>query len=474
MSQYPIQYIYSQYDKMVDSNLFNIPLSPPTSPRLSSLQGEQGENSWQEQQSKAAEEHADSNNNNGTIGHGDLPSLTLDTSQPLKGKPFPYSLRAGAPDTPPLNSSGGSPGSAHPDDLSAGLDDIPSAEIPSVTFGGSTPTSPMSNMTPTSPGDLDMPRGQDLNGLNIDLDPSEEGEKKQMSAAEIRAQKRKMKRFRYDRVFQLVFFFTFLIIPRLTHNQTRFLMSEFARQAHPDAAHRERLAREIPGLSPRQVQVWFQNRRAKLKRLTSDDRERMMRSRALPDDFDMTQALHSPFGAVHNVGSTLSSPAGYSPTLSESSGIRPLNFDSLRRMPGGHNMSPSIGPGAFGGFNFTPPQSVADGLSPVSPAGDSPFTTYSPSMDGQRRGNPFAGGVTSPSAFTSHPSIPRLQLHDHIRGSRPEGLTSPLRTTLSYPGQNDLGSPSSPLGGDSNGQMPYGMSYSCKHCLPTARVNTRN
>lgn len=37
-------------------------------------------------------------------------------------------------------------------------------------------------------------------------------------------------------------------------------MNEFSRQAHPDAAHRERLSREIPGLSPRQVQVWFQNR----------------------------------------------------------------------------------------------------------------------------------------------------------------------------------------------------------------------
>ena len=47
---------------------------------------------------------------------------------------------------------------------------------------------------------------------------------------------------------------------RLTHQQTRFLMSEFAKQPHPDAAHRERLSREIPGLSPRQVQVWFQKR----------------------------------------------------------------------------------------------------------------------------------------------------------------------------------------------------------------------
>jgi len=80
---------------------------------------------------------------------------------------------------------------------------------------------------------------------------------------------------------------------RLTHNQSRYLMSEFARQAHPDAAHRERLSKEIPGLSPRQVQVWFQNRRAKLKRMSSDDRYHMMKSRALPEEFPILQTLYT-------------------------------------------------------------------------------------------------------------------------------------------------------------------------------------
>jgi hypothetical protein len=83
----------------------------------------------------------------------------------------------------------------------------------------------------------------DLNGLDMPTEEPEEQEQgRVLTAAELRAQKRKMKRF------------------RLTHNQTRYLMSEFARQAHPDAAHRDRLAREVPGLSSRQVQVWFQNR----------------------------------------------------------------------------------------------------------------------------------------------------------------------------------------------------------------------
>ncbi|KAK9375799.1 uncharacterized protein V1513DRAFT_397920 [Lipomyces chichibuensis] len=63
---------------------------------------------------------------------------------------------------------------------------------------------------------------------------------------------------------------------RLTHAQTRFLLTEFARQPHPDAALRERLAAEIPGLSPRQLQVWFQNRRAKLRKLPRNENTELL------------------------------------------------------------------------------------------------------------------------------------------------------------------------------------------------------
>jgi hypothetical protein len=43
----------------------------------------------------------------------------------------------------------------------------------------------------------------------------------------------------------------------LSDNQTRFLISEFARQPSPDNAHLARLAREIPSSTVEQIQEWF-------------------------------------------------------------------------------------------------------------------------------------------------------------------------------------------------------------------------
>ncbi len=122
------------------------------------------------------------------------------------------------------------------------------------------PASSVSERTSTSIAEQDLGATWDA-ADDLELDSlGAEDDDAPMSAAERRAEQRRMKRFRYALLAVPVY--ARLTSPwfSLTHSQTRFLMSEFARQAHPDAAHRERLAREIPGLSSRQVQVWFQNR----------------------------------------------------------------------------------------------------------------------------------------------------------------------------------------------------------------------
>ena len=106
-----------------------------------------------------------------------------------------------------------------------------------------------------------------LGALNVDspdLDVEASGGEQQKaesatsSTVQTLAEKRKMKRFRS--VSDCKIGSRFLISHRLIHSQTRFLLNEYALQPHPDATHRARLSQEIPGLSPRQVQVWFQNR----------------------------------------------------------------------------------------------------------------------------------------------------------------------------------------------------------------------
>ncbi|KAI1406445.1 hypothetical protein F4819DRAFT_158476 [Hypoxylon fuscum] len=251
------------------------------------------------------------------------------------------------------------------------------------------------------------------------------------TAAERTAARRKMKRF------------------RLTHQQTRFLMSEFAKQPHPDAAHRERLSREIPGLSPRQVQVWFQNRRAKIKRLTADDRDRMIKMRAVPDDFDNVQALHSPYGAVHGLGTPITPPVDFGNSSYTDHIMRPLMVDTMRRGDNDDHMSPTGLSPAFGSIGFTPSGAMnnSDLLSPLSPSSNERgyYSSHltGPLGGGHRNSNPFARQNSLDSSVQMHSQnrqqirpLQPLQLRETMSRSRPDSLQSPLRTSMSWKGDS--------------------------------------
>jgi hypothetical protein len=195
-----------------------------------------------------------------------------------------------------------------------------------------------------------------------------------------------------------------------------------------------------------------------------------MRSRALPDDFDMAQALHAPFGNSHGLGTPLASPAAFGQGFPDSAMMRPLSIDTLRRATIDSHMSPTGISPAFGGFTFTPPQSATDTLSPVS-AHDSHFGFPSAPLDSSpRTSNPFSIPVSAPTSYSSQHSIPRLALHgDRITRTRAGTLDSPLRTSMSYSHSSDLtqasmdsNSHSDASRAFSSSMMPYGVGYSCK------------
>ncbi|GAB0146673.1 hypothetical protein EsHS_00007064 [Epichloe bromicola] len=326
-----------------------------------------------------------------------------------------------------------------------------SSESVSVYFGSSAVQISATELSPWEKDDQDQSLSHvmdyEIEDENGDGDDGEgDWQSHGQTVAEERlAARRKMKRF------------------RLTHQQTRFLMSEFAKQPHPDAAHRERLSREIPGLSPRQVQVWFQNRRAKIKRLTADDRDRVIRMRAVPDDFDNVQALHSPYGAFHGV-TTMLSPSDLSSMGSSYSnhGARPLMLD-MRRGGGDSYLSRTGLTSSFGGIELGQlvPMGGSDMAPSVSPIPQDRLATggSSPSLSGPsglgfRSSGPY--WYSGNSSMDRSAQFNRTGLRDsqamHGRDWNPRSAPDALHTHLGVY-QGDTPGPSS-----SNRQLGYASS----------------
>jgi hypothetical protein len=186
---------------MVDGNLF-IPLSPPSSPRMSAYSTTSADNEWQSSDVKIIDSSSAHSEGDMALLQAEVTGHNFDhLKRPLlhTHKSFPYTF-----DNKHQHGNGSDSPRRGRINNSA-IDDIDSNELSTVTFGGSAPASPVSRLTPPSPHDPLNCGKDDIDSDEIITDDKEdtceegvkEEDKLPISAAELRAQKRKMKRFRY-------------------------------------------------------------------------------------------------------------------------------------------------------------------------------------------------------------------------------------------------------------------------------------
>lgn len=185
----------------------------------------------------------------------------------------------------------------------------------------------------------------------------------------------------------------------------------------------------------------------------------MMKMRAVPDDFDNVQALHSPYGAVHGVGTPMQSPVDFVPTYGDHM-MRPLMVDTMRRNEHGDHLSPTGLSPAFGHIGFSGgSMGSADILSPLSMnSSDRYYSSQlsSPMSAGPRSSNSFdrqnSYQALSHSRQHVRPLQP-LQLRETMSRARSDSIQSPLRSSMSWKGETldyssyQTGQPSPQLSG---------------------------
>ncbi|QGI62244.1 hypothetical protein CEK26_006209 [Fusarium fujikuroi] len=184
-------------------------------------------------------------------------------------------------------------------------------------------------------------------------------------------------------------------------------------------------------------------RRAKIKRLNADDRDRMIKMRAVPEGFDNVQALHSPYGAVHGMNAPMPSPGHFNTQSYAQHMIRPLIVDGRRHDTSEHASPTTMTPG-FGGMGYSPAGGLtSSGLaSPLSPAPSDryPYGGHftAPLTGSPRTSHPFAQnhGLGTPVEIhrSSPQPIPPPLLRDPLCRARSESSQSPLRPNMPWKG----------------------------------------
>ena len=180
------------------------PPSPPTSPRMSDIPGKLEGLQWDQTSGVTpTAHHHQAGLAKGVVVAGGQQNKNGQQRPALRSiKSFPYSLGPSSrlQDDVVQEETNGSLSSFKERVLSQGPQPTASADLPPPTFGGSAPTSPVERLTPRS--QETVAAGQDdapMVDEEMDLEggeQEEDGERPPMTAAELRAHKRKMKRFR--------------------------------------------------------------------------------------------------------------------------------------------------------------------------------------------------------------------------------------------------------------------------------------
>lgn len=172
--------------------------------------------------------------------------------------------------------------------------------------------------------------------------------------------------------------------------------------------------------------------------MSADDRDRMMRMRAVPEDFDTVSALHSRYGAVQVTPDT---PAPRISTIKDHL-IGPLTIDTIKSnsrddvpSPLSTALSSSFSAVSFGTTSTMDNQQC---LSPVPPSATT--DCFFPSQPSSPMSSAHTGDTYDPVdmsqgfAYSRHSNLPR-PLSIQVARSRSESVHSPLRSSMSWKGE---------------------------------------